>query len=89
MFRWEICFNNRHSSGLSVTPRGLEIPSPPPPATNSMTPWSLISGYATFKGLQLVVHMSYEHFDVISMVYLICKNIEGKELATCPVLDYQ
>ena len=83
MFRWEICFNN-----LSVTPRGLKSP-PPPAATNSMTPWILISGYATFKGLQLVVHMSYEHFDVISMVYLICKNIEGKELATCPVLDYQ
>ena len=83
MFRWEICFNN-----LSVTPRGLKSP-PPHPATNSMTPWILISGYATFKGLQLVVHMSYEHFDVISMVYLICKNIEGKELATCPVLDYQ
>ena len=62
MFRWEICFNN-----LSVTPRGLK--SPPPPATNSMTSWILISGYATFKGLQLVVHMSYEHFDVISMVY--------------------
>ena len=82
MFRWEICFNN-----LSGTPRGLK--PPPPPATNSMTPWILISGYATFKGLQLVVHMSYEHFDVISMVYLICKNIEGKELATCPVLDYQ
>ena len=73
MFRWEICFNN-----LSVTPRGLKSPPPPPPATNSMTPWILISGYATFKGLQLVVHMSYEHFDVISMVYLICKNIEGK-----------
>ena len=84
MFRWEICFNN-----LSVTPRGLKSPPPRPPATNSMTPWILISGYATFKGLQLVVHMSYEHFDVISMVYLICKNIEGKELITCSVLDYQ
>ena len=42
---------------------------------------------ATFKGLQLVVHLCNEHFDAISMVYLISYNIEGKELATCPVPD--
>ena len=55
---------------------------PPPPQLTVWLP-------ATFKGLRLVVHLSYEHFDVISVVYLICKNIEGKELITCPVLDYQ
>ena len=43
--------------------------------------------HATFKGLQLVVHLCNEHFDAISLVYLICYNIEGKELANCPVPD--
>ena len=76
MFRCEICFNNWHYRDVSDA-QGLGIS----PATKYMPP------PATFEGLRLVVHLCNEHFDAISMVYLISYNIEGKELATCPVPD--